>query len=76
MGPISGIKMMWTGLQSLTTSAGAAKLGMIAFNAALNAISWVAIVAGIVMAAKAIDEYVVTTKEAQKTTKSEMKFNL
>ena len=68
-GPISGIKMMWTGLQSLTTSAGAAKLGMIAFNAALNAISWVAIVAGIVMAAKAIDEYVVTTKEAIQASK-------
>ncbi len=62
--PISGIKMLWTGLKSLTTSAGAAKLGMMAFNAALNAISWVAIVAGIALAVKALDNYIVTTEEA------------
>ena len=60
-GVFSGIV---TGLKSLVTGAGAAKMGMVALNAVLTGLGWAAVVAGIVLAVKALDDYIVTTKEA------------
>lgn len=53
-----------TGLKSLVTGAGAAKMGMVALNAVLTGLGWAAVVAGIALAVKALDDYIVTTKEA------------
>ena len=60
-GVFSGIV---TGLKSLVTGAGAAKMGMVALNAVLTGLGWAAVVAGIALAVKALDDYIVTTKEA------------
>jgi DNA repair exonuclease SbcCD ATPase subunit len=60
-GVFSGIV---TGLKSLVTGAGAAKMGMVALNAVLTGLGWAAVVAGITLAVKALDDYIVTTKEA------------
>lgn len=60
-GAFSGIV---TGLKSLVTGAGAAKMGMVALNAVLTGLGWAAVVAGIALAIKALDKYIVTTKEA------------
>ena len=46
-GVFSGIV---TGLKSLVTGAGAAKMGMVALNAVLTGLGWAAVVAGIALA--------------------------